>query len=44
MEGLQQNRSEVKEVKEGLEFGCIIESKIDLAPGDIIESFEITVK
>ena len=44
IEGLQQNRSEVKEVKEGLEFGCIIESKIDLAPGDIIESFEITVK
>ncbi|MDQ5883613.1 MAG: translation initiation factor [Patescibacteria group bacterium] len=44
VEGLQQNRSEVKEVKEGLEFGCIIDAKIDLAPGDIIESFEVTVK
>lgn len=44
IEGLQQNRSEVKEVKEGLEFGCIIDAKLDLAPGDIIESYEITTK
>ncbi len=44
IEGLQQNRSEVSEVKEGLEFGCIIDAKIDLAPGDIIESFEVTTK
>ncbi len=44
IEGLQQNRSEVKEVKEGLEFGCIIEAKVDLEPADIIESFEVTSK
>lgn len=42
--GLQQNRSEVKEVKEGLEFGAIIEAKLDIAPGDIIESFELVIK
>jgi translation initiation factor IF-2 len=42
--GLQQNRSEVKEVKEGLEFGAIVEAKLDIAPGDIIESFELVVK
>ncbi|MEZ4211074.1 MAG: translation initiation factor IF-2 [Candidatus Paceibacterota bacterium] len=44
IEGLQQNRSEVSEVKEGLEFGCIIEAKGDLLPGDIIESFEVVSK
>ncbi|MEZ4103342.1 MAG: GTP-binding protein [Candidatus Paceibacterota bacterium] len=44
IEGLQQNRSEVKEVKEGLEFGCVIDAKIDLQPSDIIESFEVTLK
>jgi translation initiation factor IF-2 len=44
IEGLQQNRSEVKEVKEGLEFGCIIDAKLDLAPGDFVEVFEIVTK
>jgi translation initiation factor IF-2 len=42
--GLQQNRSEVGEVKEGLEFGAIIEAKLDIAPGDFIESFEMVIK
>lgn len=42
--GLQQNRSEVSEVKEGLEFGAIVEAKLDIAPGDFIESFEIVIK
>lgn len=41
VDGLQQNRSDVSSVNEGLEFGVIIEAKLDLAPGDIIESFEI---
>lgn len=44
IEGLQQNRSEVKEVKEGLEFGCIIDAKLDLAPADIVEVFEIITR
>lgn len=44
IEGLQQNRSEVKEVKEGLECGCIIEAKLDIAPGDIIESYELETR
>jgi len=44
IEELQQNRSQVQEVKEGLEFGCIINSKIDLLPADIIESYKIIKK
>ncbi len=44
IEGLQQNRSEVKEVKEGLEFGCIIDAKLDILPGDIIQAFEVVTK
>jgi translation initiation factor IF-2 len=40
---LQQGKVRTKEVAEGLEFGVQIESKTELAPGDIIESF-ITVE
>ncbi len=36
---LQQGKLRTKEVAEGLEFGVQIESKTELAPGDIIESF-----
>ena len=38
---LQQSKVEVKEVREGLEFGAMIESKIELAPGDKVEAFKI---
>ncbi|MDB5204583.1 MAG: infB [Candidatus Taylorbacteria bacterium] len=38
---LQQSKTEAKEVKEGLECGTMIESKIEIAPGDKIESFKI---
>ena len=36
---LQQSRSKASEVAEGLEFGAMIECKMDLAPGDKIECF-----
>lgn len=38
---LQQSKTEAKEVKEGLECGTMIESKIEIAGGDKIESFKI---
>jgi translation initiation factor IF-2 len=38
---LQQSKTAAKEVKEGLECGTMIESKVELAPGDKIESFKI---
>jgi len=41
---LQQSKTEAKEVMEGLECGTMIESKIELAPGDHIESFKIVEK
>ena len=41
---LEKNKTKVKEVEEGLEFGMMIESKIEIAEGDIIESFDIIQK
>ncbi len=41
---LQQNKMKVKEVEEGLECGIQIDSKIDIAPGDVLEAFIITIK
>ncbi len=40
---LQQGKVRAKEVAEGLEFGVQIESKTELAPGDMLESF-ITIE
>lgn len=40
---LQQQKREVKEVSEG-EFGTMIESKMEIAPGDIIVCFKMTEK
>jgi translation initiation factor IF-2 len=40
---LQQTKVKTSSVNEGFEFGALIESKIELAPGDIIEDF-ITVE
>lgn len=36
---LQKMKAKVQEVEEGNEFGSLIESKIEIAPGDRIESF-----
>ncbi len=42
--GLQQSKVETKEVGEGLEFGGMIESDIEIAPGDMLESFTMIKK
>ena len=41
---LEKNKTKVREVEEGLEFGMMIESKIEIAAGDVIESFSIMQK
>lgn len=41
---LEKAKTKVKEVEEGVEFGMMIESKIEIVEGDIIESFNITQK
>jgi len=38
---LQEGKQDTKTVREDSEFGCMIESKIEPAPGDVIESFII---
>ena len=39
---LEKGKAKVKEVEEGAEFGMLLESKIEVVEGDIIESFNIT--
>jgi translation initiation factor IF-2 len=41
---LEKNKIKISEAEEGSEFGAMVESKIEIAPGDIIESFLITQK
>lgn len=41
---LQQQKVSVDEVKEGKEFGSMVVATVEIAPGDIIESFIITEK
>ncbi|MCE9549332.1 hypothetical protein K8Q98_02970 [Candidatus Nomurabacteria bacterium] len=41
---LEKGKVKVGSVEEGDEFGMMIESKIEIVPGDIIESFNITQK
>lgn len=41
---LQQQKVKAQEVNEGYEFGALIESKIEIAPGDKIQAFEIIEK
>lgn len=41
IKNLQQSKVEVKEIKEGLEFGTTIESKIEIVPGDKIQAFKV---
>ncbi len=41
---LQQGKKETKEAGEGTEFGVLIEAKMEIAPGDKIDSFIIVTK
>lgn len=41
---LEKNKNKTSLVEEGSEFGMMVESKIEIVPGDIIESFTITKK
>lgn len=41
---LEQNKAKTGSVDEGQEFGMMVESKVEIAPGDIIESFSIVQK
>lgn len=41
---LEKAKTKVREVEEGAEFGMMIESKIEIVEGDVIESFNITQK
>jgi translation initiation factor IF-2 len=41
---MQQAKASTKEVKEGLEFGAMVEGDIDVIPGDILETFAIVKK
>ncbi len=41
---LQQTKVKTSTVQEGFEFGTMIEAKIELAPGDIIEDFTVVEK
>ncbi|MFA5999593.1 MAG: translation initiation factor IF-2 [Candidatus Paceibacterota bacterium] len=41
---LEKNKVKTREIEEGSEFGMMIESKVEIAQGDVIESFAITQK
>lgn len=41
---LQQAKAKTSSVEEGKEFGMMVESKIELAPGDKIEAFHVVLK
>ena len=41
---LEKSKVKTSVVEKGFEFGMMIESKIEIAPGDIIELFSITQK
>jgi translation initiation factor IF-2 len=41
---LQMNKIKSKEIQEGNECGVLVESKIDIAPGDTLEAFIIAIK
>jgi translation initiation factor IF-2 len=41
---LEKNKTKVKEIEEGVEFGMMVESKTEIVEGDMIESFNITQK
>jgi hypothetical protein len=41
---LEKNKAKTGVVEEGTEFGMMLESKIEIVPGDIVESFLIIQK
>lgn len=41
---LQHQKKKVSEIKEGMEFGCQIQSTLEIAPGDKIQSYKIVQK
>jgi translation initiation factor IF-2 len=41
---LEKNKAKTSEIEEGAEFGMMIESKIEIAPGDVIEAFSVVQK
>lgn len=41
---LQHNKIKAKEVLEGTDCGLLVDTKIDIAPGDVLEAFIITIK
>ncbi len=41
---LQMNKIKAKEVQEGNDCGLQVETKLDIAPGDVLEAFEISIK
>jgi translation initiation factor IF-2 len=41
---LEKAKTKVSEVPEGAEFGMMVESKIEIAPGDIVEMFSVAQK
>jgi translation initiation factor IF-2 len=41
---LQQAKAKTSEVKEGLEFGTMIEAKIEIAPGDYLKPIMKVIK
>ncbi len=41
---LEKSKVKTKEVEEGAEFGMMLESKIEVVPADVIESFSVTQK
>lgn len=42
--GLEQGKIKASEVLEGIECGVLVESKVEIATGDVIESFTLTTK
>ncbi|MEK7614442.1 MAG: translation initiation factor IF-2 [Patescibacteria group bacterium] len=42
--GLEQGKTKVREVQSGNEFGVSVETKMEIAPGDIIKSYIIVTK
>jgi translation initiation factor IF-2 len=42
--GIQINKTKVKQVEEGADCGLLVESKIDIAGGDVLEVFTVSVK
>jgi translation initiation factor IF-2 len=41
---LEKAKSKTREVEEGVEFGMMLESKIEIVPGDVIECFAVVYK